>query len=687
VRRLVFVCVLVVIGSAVVAYSFPRRGSGDAFAPSRSAPANPAGSASNTPVVVATGVMARSLAVASSPATGADAGDTSVYLTAASQPNRLFGMGFAPASGLAGVPISEVRTTPIAGTGETGSLGDGGPAAGAQLNLNLDSLLMRSGIAVATDGTIFIADTSNATIRRIAGPSSTEPGIIRSIAGHWAPRQELELIEPMGIAIDRAGDLFIADHGANQILVMRAAVSQTPGALEVLAHVAKPASLSSTADGSKVFVASPENGGMFAIDTRTRRIQFVAGLVSQASACSGSPASGDGRTHVCPAGLAVDGGGNIFISDETANQIIRVDARTSGITIAATRVANPGELSFDVSGDLFVSDQGHERIVEFQGLGQAANSVTLSPASNDFGVEPIGGTSPTATFMLTNGTNAALSGLVVTNFQGADPGEFETISSSCTSTLAANSSCLINVAFAPIDVMTRSAQLAVTYAGAPALTANLTGVGAEYELGLAKNQNMSVTVVAGTSATYNLVLMPDSNFPMNSPYTVTFVSPPIASPMSSTVPPGDLPALTTATFMPASVTVTPGTNTPFTLTIETTSRITGVLGSVPAGCCGKPQAPRRPPLFPALAVITAIATLVIFRASTSKSANRLRFGSIAVLLLAAAGLINGCGGGGKTKIIGTQPGTADFLILATVQNAQGTSLNVARPFPLELVVQ
>jgi sugar lactone lactonase YvrE len=687
VRRLVFVCVLVVIGSAVVAHSFPRRGSGDASVPSRTSQANPAGSAANAPIVIATGVMARSLAVASAATTGADAGGTSLYFTAANQPNRLFGLGLSAAFGLPGISVGEAGFAPIAGSGETGSLGDGGLAAGAQLNLKLDSLLMRSGLAVATDGTIFIADTRNATIRRIAGRSSTEPGIIRSIAGHWAPRQEFELIEPLGIAIDHAGDLFIADHGANQILVMRAAVSQTPGALEVLAHVAQPASVSSTGDGSKVFVGSPENGGVFVIDTRTRGIQSLVGPASQPSACSGSPASGDGRIQVCPAGLAVDGGGNAFIADGIANQILRVDPRTSGITIVARHVANPGEISFDANGDLFVSDQGHERVVEFQGLGQAANSVTLSPASNDFGVEPIGGTSPTATFMLTNGTNAALTDLVVNNFQGADPGEFETISSSCANTLTANSSCLINVAFAPIAVLARSAQLAVTYAGAPALTANLTGVGAEYELGLAKNQNMSVTVVAGTTATYNLELMPDSNFPMNSPYTVTFVPPPIASPMSSTVPPGDLPALTTATFMPASVTVTPGTVTPFSLMIETTSRITGVLGSVPADCCSKPQGPHRPPLFPALAILAAMAAFLGSYFAASRSSRRLRFGSIAGLLLAAAGLINGCGGGGKTKIIGTQPGTANFIIQATVQNAQGASLNVARGFPLQLVVQ
>ncbi|MGA8220208.1 MAG: choice-of-anchor D domain-containing protein [Candidatus Acidiferrales bacterium] len=684
-RRLVLLGGLAVITSAMVAHSLPR-GTGDATAPSGALQTDLLSSVANPPVVIATGTRARSLAVVSNEATSEDSGRPSLYLTTADQPNRLFALGLAAAAGRLQA-ASGAKLAPIAGVGEAGSLGDGGPALAAQLNLKLDSLLMRSGIVTTPDGTIFISDTLNATIRRVAGSGSTEPGVIRSIAGRWAPRESIELVEPMGIALDRAGNLYIADYGANEVLVMRAATAQAPGEVEMLAHVAQPTSIASTSDGSKVYVSSMGNDTVFAINTRTREIQSVVGIANQAPACTASQSPKASPAEICPTGLAVDGGGNVFIADSLANHILRVDAKTSRITIAATQLTAPGEIRFDANGNLFAADQARNRVVEFQELGQAVNAVTLLPSSNDFGVEPTGGTSPTAPFTLTNSTNAALTNLVVTSFQGADPGDFQTLSSSCTSTLAANSSCTINVAFVPIVVAGRSAQLAVTYAGAPALTADLTGAGAQYQLAVAGTQNMSVTVIAGMSATYDLQLIPDSNFPTNSPYTVTFVAPPIGSPNLSSNPPGDLPALTATTFAPTSVTVTPGTAVPFTFTIETTSRVTGLLSSVPAGLATRPPSSGHPPFFPALATLAAIAIFTALSAAISRGARRLRVGPIALLFLAVAGLIGGCGGNGKSRIIGTQPGTTSFLVQATVQNAQGASLNVARGIPLQIVVQ
>ena len=111
----------------------------------------------------------------------------------------------------------------------------------AQLNLKLDSLYESSGVAVAADGSIFIADTRNATIRRIAGSSASDAGVIRSVAGKWAPAQNVQLAEPMAIALDRAGNLYIADHAANAVIELRAATAAAVGRLEVIAHVPQPA--------------------------------------------------------------------------------------------------------------------------------------------------------------------------------------------------------------------------------------------------------------------------------------------------------------------------------------------------------------------------------------------------------------------------------------------------------------
>ena len=169
--------------------------------------------------------------------------------------------------------------------GQAGSLGDGGAAASAQLDLAADSLIERSGIAVAPDGTIFIADTQNSTIRSVGAAASSEPGVIRSVAGRWAARQNIALAQPMGIAADRAGNLYIADYSAGAVDVLSAASGQ----LSTLAQVISPASIAVTPDGSEVFVASPATGAVFAITASTGSIAAVSGFAPAAAASASAP--------------------------------------------------------------------------------------------------------------------------------------------------------------------------------------------------------------------------------------------------------------------------------------------------------------------------------------------------------------------------------------------------------------
>jgi DNA-binding beta-propeller fold protein YncE len=673
----------------MVAHSVPRN-MGQAATDSSAANSAAASAGSSAPVVIASDVAARSLAVEADATPAETARQTSIFLSDASQPNRIFSMSVT-APGVRAIVSPYLAW--VAGVGQAGSLGDGGMAAAAELNLKLGGLNMRSGVAVATDGTIFIADTQNATIRRIAGPESSEPGVIRSVAGRWAARPSIELIEPMGIAVDRAGNLYIADHGANAVLIMRAASSTAPAALELLAHVAQPASIAVASDGTKIFVASPENGAVFAIETRTRSIQSVAGFAGKASACTAGAATTakEAQAAACPAGLALDGGGNLFAADAVANHIVRVDAHTAAVTIAAGNLNAPGEIAFDADGNLFVAEQGRQRILEIRGLGVPVNSVSLSPASHDFGVEPTRGTSLSTAFTLTNSTNAAIAGLVVNTFQGANAADFQVTSTSCLTTLAANSSCLIDVALTPKDgdVGPLAAQLAVTYTGAMIpLTANVTGIGADFQIGLAGSQNMIVVAVAGTKATYNLQITPDGNFPAGSPYTVTMVCPIIAPPSSQVIPTGVLPPFTTCTMTPPNMPIMPGTAIPISFVVRTTSRKTGVLGSVPAIWPGRNTGgPLDPPLYPALLIIFFSALLAMLGAIYGRKVKVLRFASCAGVFLAIVALTGGCGGGSGQRINGTPAGTADFLVQATVQDAQGNSLKVTRAVTLELIVQ
>src|SRR5204862_1618138 len=83
--------------------------------------------------------------------------------------------------------------TTVAGTGVPGLSGDGGPATGAQLNFPI-------AVAVDNQGKLFIVDTFNRRIRNVSpdGTISTVPGTT-------------DLLSPLGVAVDLQGNLFIAD--------------------------------------------------------------------------------------------------------------------------------------------------------------------------------------------------------------------------------------------------------------------------------------------------------------------------------------------------------------------------------------------------------------------------------------------------------------------------------------------
>src|SRR5262249_17215253 len=106
----------------------------------------------------------------------------------------------------------------VAGNGAAGFSGDGGPAASAQLN---------GPVAVAADGagTLFISDRNNNRIRMVdsAGIITTVVGSTAGFSGDGGPAASAQISNPGGVALDRSGNLFIADAGNNRIRMLNAA--------------------------------------------------------------------------------------------------------------------------------------------------------------------------------------------------------------------------------------------------------------------------------------------------------------------------------------------------------------------------------------------------------------------------------------------------------------------------------
>ncbi len=485
----------------------------------------------------------------------------------------------------------------VAGVGRAGSLGDGGAAVSAQLDLAADSLVQRSGIAVAADGTIFIADTQNSTIRSVGAAASSEPGVIRSVAGRWAARQNIALGQPMGIAVDRAGNLYIADYSGGAVDVLSASTGQ----LSTLAQVISPASIAVTPDGSEVFVASPATGAMFAITTSSGSISAVSGFAPAANASSSSagPCANVGSTAqaaaasaaACPAGLAADARGDLFVADASGGKIIRVDAKTKKSNAIASGLSVPGAIALDAKGNLFVAEQGASRVIVLPDVTANSGNITLTaPAAfaapcpqttNPFTYcnMPSGGTSPTAVFTLTNTSSTQITGITITpavpstppKTPAPPPTDFTVESTSCTTTLAANGTCLINVAFTPQGSGARTETLSVTDSNSgDSATYDLAGTGDDYSLQLASGQAQEVNVAQGGTTTFKAMVVPDSVFGQNGEM-VKFQCP------------SNLPLFATCSFSPCPVAITPGAAVAFSVMFVTSSATSA---APTVGSCG-----------------------------------------------------------------------------------------------------
>lgn len=755
-RLLRIVCVLVVMGLAVLALGMALRDPANhshaqeqiqiqassaaparSISPAASSTARPVSSSGVAATVVASNVGIRTLAVASqSSAADANSIGTSaaqLYISAIDRPDQIFAYVVPATPNIATANAAKLFAVPAAGVGAVGSIGDGGVATAAELDLSLNEFTMRSEVAVAPDGTLFIADTGNATIRTVAGDATSEPSIIRSVAGRWAPRQNVELTEPLGVALDRSGNLYIADHGANAVDELFGAASPKAGQLEVVAHMVSPAAVAVTPDGNTVFAASPDTGVIVAINTQTHALRS-AGLAPGPLFAAALASSNSAR--IIPQGLAVDGGGNLFIAYTVAggnsDQILRLDAITSKLTAAARGLSAPGNISFDAQGDLFVANQGMRQVLKFNAMGVPATGVTLLPptpctTATVFCDQVIGGTSPTLAYELFNNNSSAITGITAA-FTAGNNTDFTISNSSCATSLAANSSCAYNVAFTPAANVTsacpggagsniRCATFTVNYTGATApLSAEASGVADDFEITCMTTTTITcpppsngapyqITILQGYPATFQLQIVPDDTFSgsvtLNCPTNLP--SAPAGSagnPTTCGISAGTTVSLPLANTLVLPVTA--GTAVPFNVTFQTTTtsgkqfptpaaaaarRLGAIAGffSSRSGGSASSGGSRGPRNQPARELAAAVLLAVIFFSLVwlARETRLSRKGTVLALTLAIAicAVLGGCHHTTSTAnvIPYTPTGTYTLTVHGFVQNA-------SRGFTMTLVV-
>ena len=260
--------------------------------------------------------------------------------------------------------------TTVAGSGEPSFLGDGGPATKA-------ALLGPAGVVADAADNLYVADTVNSRVRRVdavTGIVTTVAGTgSRSFSGDGGPASEAGLSIPTGVAVDRAGDLFIADSGNNRIRKVEVAT----GDIETVAGSGATGfgAGSFSGDGglatdARLFfpegVAVDGIGNLFIADSGNSRIRKVDAATGVITTVAGGGVMGDGGPATdallfFPEGVAVDKSGNLFITDTGNNRVRKVNV-TNGIITTVAVLNSPTGVAVDEAGNLFIADTGSNQI-------------------------------------------------------------------------------------------------------------------------------------------------------------------------------------------------------------------------------------------------------------------------------------------------------------------------------------
>lgn len=523
-----------------------------------------------------------------------------------------------------------------------------------------------SGIAIAPGNQVFLANRAQSTIRLLdmltgkvaALPVGSVTGTARSGSSNLDP------FEPAGLSSDAQGNLYVADRGNSRIL----GLAPNAAHFTYVAHVLDAAAVAVDSKTQRLYVAAPASNRVFVIDLSTGDIDSFAGTGAFTGTTAGDsnaefPSEPGSAQLGAPEGVIVDRKDNVFISDTGANAIVRVDAKSGGLSRVALNenLNSPGALAIDRSGNVFVADRGNLRIVEFpqMGAGDPPANVTISPSSFDFGDELTGGSTGAQPFMLTNNSSSALSlSNASFTFTGANSGDY-TETNNCTPSLSAGSSCQINVTFTPGHSGSSSATLEVTDSDPSSpQTAALSGTGDDFELTVPNITDATQNVIPGNNATYTISITPDSIFSG----AVNLQCPSILSAKTTTIG---------CSIQPTSVTMTPSTPQQFTVMLTTAGP--NATQIVLFGHRIDPSGRIRLLLLLVLAVVLAVfyfrarrAAGVLPLATAKKRRPRLATFVFAWLVLTAAA---GCGGSSSINPNETPVGSYAVVITGTAQNA------------------
>ncbi len=297
-------------------------------------------------------------------------------------------------------------------------------------------LTLPAGIAFDAAGNLYIADLNDNIIRKVdvAGIITTVAGNgEQGFSGDGGAATDAQLDSPAGVAIDKYGNLFIADTHNQRIREVAGGNITTIAGTGVAGFSGDGSAAASAMLNQPTALAVGPDGNLYVADTDNHRIRKISfgssGAMIRTVAGDGEQFfSGDGSAATLagldsPNGVAVDGAGNIYIGD-THNQRVRVVDTTGVISTlagngnktfagdgaAATNasLAGPRGLSVDTLGNIYVADSDNNRIRLIAKTG----TITTLAGSGSQGFTGDGGPAVNATLDTPRATAVAATGVV-----------------------------------------------------------------------------------------------------------------------------------------------------------------------------------------------------------------------------------------------------------------------------------
>jgi DNA-binding beta-propeller fold protein YncE len=288
--------------------------------------------------------------------------------------------------------MAEYVITTAVGTGEKGFAGDGGPAMAALLNGPFD-------VAFDRDGNLYFSDTFNHRIRRV----DARTGVITTVAGNGeagyggdgGPAFRAALNEPYGIAIDRAGTVFVADRlnrrvrridagsgvtGLDPVITTLAGTGEAAysgdGGPAARAGLAEPNGLALDAAKRQLYIADVADHRVRLVDLSSGVIATFAGTGQAEHGGDDGPAR-DARIFGARA-VKLGPDGTVYILERQGSRLRAVDPATGIITTVAGTTGRgysgdggpafaavfdaPKEMAIDPDGDILIVDTENHAI-------------------------------------------------------------------------------------------------------------------------------------------------------------------------------------------------------------------------------------------------------------------------------------------------------------------------------------